>query len=497
MSDAHVSQNGTGDLSGSDANNTASMTSLSGLWAGLTAGTDVLYVHGTITTQFQVGKSGTSGNLMEINGSKYNAVYASTDAQTMRTNSNNYVYINGGTFTGGTDYQFYPFGSTDDIYVENATFIPVASITDCIRFICQTAPCKNFSVTNCSFAWADGMLSSASAVRMAYLSNTTSANFVDGFIFSNNESSLQCRIIYSTNSNAYTNGRRTKNLRCENNVFRNTPAVSVNLVATSGDADSYSVIGNNQFYNCGITTTGVLGDLVNVIQTGNNLQLVIEKNTIINPNTSATGGDGHGIIVDHLDTTQFSDGIIVRCNTITGATSKATASGINVYSGTNTQVYGNVCKNNNIGIKIALAGSTGTTVNNNTLRDNINWGGQCDSSAPSSIWKNNVFSGSTTGLGSNSIGTLPTESYNTYYNNTTDLSDLGTPQTIDSTSTAAIIDPLDSSDVPVNKGDAFANGIKWWTGPNPESYSGEPFSDFDTDIGAIQSTYSPFHPVNL
>ncbi len=42
-----------------------------------------------------------------------------------------------------------------------------------------------------------------------------------------------------------------------------------------------------------------------------------------------------------------------------------------------------------------------------------------------------------------------------------------------------------------------SSGIKWWTGANPIGADGEPFSDFDIDIGAIQSKHSPFHPVNL
>jgi hypothetical protein len=41
----------------------------------------------------------------------------------------------------------------------------------------------------------------------------------------------------------------------------------------------------------------------------------------------------------------------------------------------------------------------------------------------------------------------------------------------------------------------YGGGIKWWTGPNPETL-GEPLSDNDTAQG-IQSTSSPNHPANL
>jgi hypothetical protein len=40
-------------------------------------------------------------------------------------------------------------------------------------------------------------------------------------------------------------------------------------------------------------------------------------------------------------------------------------------------------------------------------------------------------------------------------------------------------------------------GYKWWTGVNPIGADGEPFSDFDTDLGAYQSLHSDYHPSNL
>ncbi|MBT8449513.1 MAG: hypothetical protein KJO69_07480, partial [Gammaproteobacteria bacterium] len=59
-------------------------------------------------------------------------------------------------------------------------------------------------------------------------------------------------------------------------------------------------------------------------------------------------------------------------------------------------------------------------------------------------------------------------------------------------------DPLLDSNYKVTKNSPCVGaGVKWWTGANPQGLDGEPFSDIDTDIGANQSTYSPFHPVNL
>jgi len=40
-------------------------------------------------------------------------------------------------------------------------------------------------------------------------------------------------------------------------------------------------------------------------------------------------------------------------------------------------------------------------------------------------------------------------------------------------------------------------GVRWWTGPNPTGADGEPFSDFDTSIGDVQSKDGPFHPTQI
>lgn len=49
----------------------------------------------------------------------------------------------------------------------------------------------------------------------------------------------------------------------------------------------------------------------------------------------------------------------------------------------------------------------------------------------------------------------------------------------------------------LKRSELIADGVKWWTGVNPQGYDGEPFSTIDTDIGAIQSKYGRFHPENL
>lgn len=60
-------------------------------------------------------------------------------------------------------------------------------------------------------------------------------------------------------------------------------------------------------------------------------------------------------------------------------------------------------------------------------------------------------------------------------------------------------DPQPNADGSLPEGSALIGaGIRWWNGsPNPVGADGEPFSDIDTDIGGIQSTWGLFHPVNL
>jgi len=62
-------------------------------------------------------------------------------------------------------------------------------------------------------------------------------------------------------------------------------------------------------------------------------------------------------------------------------------------------------------------------------------------------------------------------------------------------------DPVlnDSGSLPV--GSALSGiGVRWWTGAHPVGADGEPFPNYDIDIGAFQGTDAtthPFHPLNL
>lgn len=55
---------------------------------------------------------------------------------------------------------------------------------------------------------------------------------------------------------------------------------------------------------------------------------------------------------------------------------------------------------------------------------------------------------------------------------------------------------LDADGFPDNT-NLHTSGNKWWTGGNPLDNNGEPFSDWECTVGAIQKTDTPFHPTQL
>ena len=60
------------------------------------------------------------------------------------------------------------------------------------------------------------------------------------------------------------------------------------------------------------------------------------------------------------------------------------------------------------------------------------------------------------------------------------------------------VNPLLNSDYTLSESSPLlATGIRWWTGANPMGADGEPFTNFDLDIGGFQSLHGDYHPSNL
>jgi len=91
-----------------------------------------------------------------------------------------------------------------------------------------------------------------------------------------------------------------------------------------------------------------------------------------------------------------------------------------------------------------------------------------------------------------------TEDYNCFDGFTKDIIDENdNEETIGSNSLST--DPLVNADGSLQSTSPCVGvGVKWWgTSSRPVGYDGEPFPDWDIDIGGSQSLFSPFHPVNL
>jgi len=213
-----------------------------------------------------------------------------------------------------------------------------------------------------------------------------------------------------------------------------------------------------------------------------------------------------------------SNGANLECENITADNCQADI-GI-IYSGydgdavingaliTNTTPFTPTQSRHGLGIfaRINPAAATDKTVeiNNVTLLNNVNDATYVDgieiindhATAVMTNVINNVIcrNGGETGLEirSNGTGTITT----TMNNCNVEGGATSTSGTINNNLTS--VDPLlDANGVPTANSPMVGAGSRWWTGANPVGANGEPFSDFDTDIGAIQSTHGKFHPVNL
>lgn len=206
--------------------------------------------------------------------------------------------------------------------------------------------------------------------------------------------------------------------------------------------------------------------------------------------------DGNGILIDNG--CDYIDAYSNECNDNLGnATYENSGAGLMMLTATNSNMHWNKGSNNRCGLYFGGIGAhTGSSISNNKFLSNTVYGFYVADPVTDNVALiyNNILTSNGTGTGfyRNTGVDQTNEDYNYFYNFLSDTNNhtLGT-----SSSTS---DPVLGSDgVIAANSPCVGTGFKWWTGPNPESYSGKPFSDFDTDIGDAQTTYSPFHPVNL
>lgn len=477
MTDFYVSEAGAG---AKDGTTVATAWDVAGiLWDGvagveINAG-DTLYVLGTITSKITVGLAGSSGSPITIRGDysgQPGIIDMSAADECILCSSKNYITVKNITLTDSGDDN----GALIVITSTNFTADNVTVINPPRRGITFPTPGSYAGsvIKNCTINVTanDGVAIRANAATGSILidNNTLTSTsaapevanhkgiFIEGgsdaVEVSNNSISDYIECI---NFNDSDSGLIHDNVL--SSIADGTTARCVKIEGTSGSCEIYNnsatggsvcieddseaaAPGSNKYYGNlvkGYYTNGIdyRGDSANYAY--------ICNNTVIHNAADATGG--HGITVQ--------------------VQAAATA---------NAYIYSNIviCQstgNNNQGITHQSA-----RLNDLQLRNNLYYsdGGQ-------------IF-------GDNAGGNLSPDTLAQWITN---LTALGTVSVLETNSVVTATNPLNNDYTLKADSDAVGQGFKWWTGSNPVGVDGEPFSDWDTDAGAKQSTFSPFHPKNL
>lgn len=171
--------------------------------------------------------------------------------------------------------------------------------------------------------------------------------------------------------------------------------------------------------------------------------------------------------------------------------------------GTATQVFGNrfidngYNKSDGCGIEIAANVAAIQTICANEFSGNNNRGLSIADDLAHVVKNNNFHDEGSIGLWiADNYGANLDVANNNFYNNATDVRTGGTGSYTPVNDTA--VDPdLDSDGVPSSTSDLIGAGVKWWSGSRPIGSNGEPYPDWDIDIGGAQSKHSIHHPSNL
>ena len=458
---------------------------------GLAAG-DTVYAIGDFSDEtYSLNANGASGN--EITLDLTDATITHATSFCISSNQRSHWKIVNGTIGGVSTtslYDVYIFRSQNITFTNTIFLESTGSSTESVRVYMDSVTQGVSDLTFQSCAFYNDLRPFHAVTHTLSLDgfNVLDCDFYQCNLFTYFADQIHSNI---------TNRFGPRNCVVRGNRFHSVPKAAIFLTGWTGSASAYNYVDNNTLTNTGVGG----GTLTNAIQTNYTTWTKIEDNTITETYTQGTG-DGHCIILDHIEDTGVfypSENCIVRGNycTISSTTEAVGAAGIKTWRGANCEIYGNICEGGFAGISQSNTESTGNIYGNNTIKNAAN-GYALTIAAPASTFTNNLISNVTNGIDADAGVTLPTESYNIFYNiSGNSIDNNGTPVSVDSTSTETSTNPVDSNNIPVKGGDAQGTGSKWWTGPNPAGFNGEPFSDFDTDISANQSTYGPFHPKNL
>ena len=201
-----------------------------------------------------------------------------------------------------------------------------------------------------------------------------------------------------------------------------------------GGLANKSIVSGNVIDSSGWNQNGSIfeyapGGYINVIQTHNWDNVIIEKNIISNIILVSNAGDGNAIILDYTTyspSTYSCDSIIIRNNIIYNVrqdnppSGSVASAGINLYTSQNCETYNNVIYDSRNGIYCSGSPARNNLIYNNTIV-NMEYDGMGLNSSTGTVLRNNIIAN----CGHLAIqiggGITPTVSHTLFYNNGTDI----------------------------------------------------------------------------
>ena len=289
--------------------------------------------------------------------------------------------------------------------------------------------------------------------------------------------------IVSIENNTVTNGTMTAGaigidvsrdatVSCTQAHVRNNTVSMAHDGTTTGTATFGIIVGEDNDTAVSNTITGI--DVTGNTVTGTNHGIILGN---------VTGGKCYGNTITTSVLAQvgknttnclFGGAYITQCS---GAALRAKGGNGDVH-GNNTHIVstgfdGNSCQADTAGVVV----STGVIYQNNHIYSDVTIAKfvETDAGSDATFQYNNFYS----------TETLPADAF--------DYAATGSYGTLSAFETAIATASNNTETATAPTG----GGIKWWTGANPIGSNGEPFADFDTDVGCLQSTSGPFHPTKL
>lgn len=536
MATYYASQAGVGAADGSSADNAWSIAGI--VWATLGAAENTLYLLGTITSTITPTSSGSSntaritirgdytGNEASLESSGFHGIDINGYSNFTITNINNIKPANGRgiylrnacsnitvtqvkAYGSATSNAIQYIGHGDNILIDNNP--ELIGGFDSVKFDNDiVGDVTNVTITN-------NTLPDAGRHAIHIQALATSAFTFDTLVISGNtitgsgSSTVPNWDIgggIRVGCTSLSSGSRISNVTIDDNNISNAGGIGIYaslcdiIKVTRSDIREVSLNVNGQgigLYGC--------------------TNFLIEDFYIDGVYTNSPTNDGHGIDLDYIDdailaATTYIDSDGVVCNgTIKNCMGAPRTPGINLLSVTDTRIHGVLIENCVNAFKIGQHGGAGAAVDwenldicNNSLIggsgttaflvQNITVAKQA--THDTNQFNNNIISGWVNGYYAEAgDGDLNNIRNNIFFDNTNDTVHDGTGAINLTDEISATVNPLNGDYTYNTSGDAIGAGYSWVLNiPNPIGRGGEPFSNYDIDIGHYMSTYSPFHPIN-